>query len=95
LPVWIRPGVVHASKGSILPATRLLQRSKFQAEMVLIGDKLRMGVNTMATDPVLGQAIFFGTVRCAYLACRMPPTIARHQISSAGTGFDQALGFGD
>lgn len=35
--------------------------------MVLIGVKLRMGVNTTVTDPVLRQAIFLGTVRCASL----------------------------
>jgi hypothetical protein len=38
--------------------------------------KLRMGVNTTATDPVLEQAIFPWTVRCAYLVCRMASTIA-------------------
>ena len=63
--------------------------------MALLGDKLQMGVNTTVTDPGLGQAIFLGTVRCAYLVCRTPLMIARHQISSAGTGFDQDLGFGD
>lgn len=63
--------------------------------MALIGDKPQMGVNTTATDPVLAQAIFPGTVRCAYLVCRMPSTTACHQVSSAGTGFGQTLGFGD
>lgn len=62
--------------------------------MVLIGVKLRMGVDTTVTDPVLRQAIFLGTARYASSVCRMPMTV-RHQISSAGTGFDQALGFAD